>query len=126
MRAVCHIGHHKTGTTSLQAFLSQNSHRLLQAGILYPWVESQGAAVALGKAVRGGDFAAMLPFNVREAQNAPLGKVASTQEVHQGRAGCKCLWRQGKLARSTTTRVGLNVVYAAAVLRSDCGEVPQR
>lgn len=70
MRAVCHIGHHKTGTTSLQAFLSQNSHRLLQAGILYPWVESQGAAVALGKAVRGGDFAAMLPFNVREAQNA--------------------------------------------------------
>lgn len=70
MKAICHIGHHKTGTTSLQAFLSQNSHRLLQAGILYPWVESQGAARALAKAVKEGDRQEILPFNVREAHNA--------------------------------------------------------
>lgn len=70
MKAICHIGHHKTGTTTLQAFLSQNSHRLLQAGILYPWVESQGAAYALAKAVGRGDQQEILPFNIREAHNA--------------------------------------------------------
>jgi len=70
MRAICHIGHHKTGTTTLQAFLSQNSHRLLQAGLLYPWVEFEGAAHALAKASGAGDRAGILPFNIREAHNA--------------------------------------------------------
>lgn len=70
MKAICHIGHHKTGTTSLQAFLSQNSHALLKAGILYPWVESQGASCALAKAMGDGDQQDILPFNIREAHNA--------------------------------------------------------
>jgi hypothetical protein len=70
MRAICHIGHHKTGTTTLQAFLSQNSHRLLQAGLLYPWVEFEGAAHALAKATHTGDQAGILPINIREAHNA--------------------------------------------------------
>jgi hypothetical protein len=70
MEVICHIGHHKTGTTTLQAFLSQNSHRLLQAGILYPWVEMQGAAHALAKAMGRGDRQEILPINIREAHNA--------------------------------------------------------
>lgn len=70
MKAICHIGHHKTGTTTLQAFLAQNSHRLLQAGILYPWVETQGAARTIAKAMGAGDERAILPINIREAHNA--------------------------------------------------------
>jgi len=69
MKVVCHIGHHKTGTTSLQVFLSQNSHALLQAGILYPWVESQGATAAVMKGLTG-DVAGVLPINIREPHNA--------------------------------------------------------
>ena len=42
MKVILYIGHHKVGSTALQVFLSQNSHRLLQAGILYPAVEMQG------------------------------------------------------------------------------------
>jgi len=70
MRAICHIGHHKTGTTSLQAFLSCNAPSLLKAGILYPWVESQGAAFAVANAVGRLDPSEMLPINIREAHNA--------------------------------------------------------
>lgn len=69
MKFVCHIGHHKTGTTSLQVFLSQNAIALLKAGILYPSVESQGAALMLARAL-GGDSADVLPINMREAHNA--------------------------------------------------------
>lgn len=70
MKFICHIGHHKTGTSTLQAFLSQNSHRLMQAGTLYPWVETQGAAHALAKAMGAGDQQEILPINIREAHNA--------------------------------------------------------
>ncbi|MCB1396681.1 MAG: hypothetical protein H6898_12625 [Rhodobacter sp.] len=70
MRAICHIGHHKTGTTSLQAFLAQNSHELLKAGTLYPWVENEGAANAVAKALRGRDDDDELSINIREAHNA--------------------------------------------------------
>ncbi|WP_156023824.1 hypothetical protein [Thioclava indica] len=70
MRAICHIGHHKTGTTSLQAFLSCNSPSLLKAGILYPWVESQGAAFAVASAAGRLDPPEVLPINIREAHNA--------------------------------------------------------
>lgn len=70
MKVIAHIGHHKTGTTALQTFLSQNSHRLLEHGILYPWTESEGAAHALAKAIGDGDIEEMLPFNIREAHNA--------------------------------------------------------
>ncbi|WP_417806467.1 hypothetical protein [Thioclava sp.] len=70
MRAICHIGHHKTGTTSLQAFLSRNAPSLLKGGILYPWVESQGAAFAVASAVGRLDLPKELPINIREAHNA--------------------------------------------------------
>ncbi|WP_208351652.1 hypothetical protein [Pseudaestuariivita rosea] len=69
-RMIFHIGHHKTGTTSLQSFLSQNSLGLVKAGILYPWVEPQGAALFAAKALRGYDLAEDHPLNLREAHNA--------------------------------------------------------
>ncbi len=71
MRVICHIGHHKTGTTTLQAFLSQNFAPLQSAGILYPWTETEGAALALsGVAGRAQDTTRPLPINFREAHNA--------------------------------------------------------
>ncbi|WP_417679738.1 hypothetical protein [Pseudodonghicola sp.] len=82
MRTVCHIGHHKTGTTSLQAFLAQNALSLLKAGILYPWVESQGAAVMMAKAACGADKAEILPINVREAHNALAFRMLTDGQKH--------------------------------------------
>ncbi len=71
MRVICHIGHHKTGTTTLQAFLSQNFAPLLKAGILYPWTETEGAALALSQTVRPAGWSRpLLPINFREAHNA--------------------------------------------------------
>lgn len=70
MKVVLYIGHHKVGSTTLQQFLAQNSQRLLQHGILYPWVESEGLSYALAKAMGGGDRAEDLPINVREPHNA--------------------------------------------------------
>lgn len=71
MRTIIHIGHHKTGTTSLQSFLALNSQLLLGAGILSPWVESQGAVWAqmqgMGKTEIDPD---LLPANIREPHNA--------------------------------------------------------
>lgn len=71
MKAIFHIGHHKTGTTSLQTFLAANGPLLLRAGILSPWVEAQGAVWAQSMALDGaGTEADLLPVNVREPHNA--------------------------------------------------------
>ena len=70
MKVILYIGHHKVGSTALQVFLSQNSHRLLQAGILYPAVEMQGFSHLLAKAVSKGDTPAYLPANLREPHSA--------------------------------------------------------
>jgi len=70
MKVVLYIGHHKVGSTALQQFLAQNSHRLLQHGILYPAVESEGLAYNLSKAVGAGDVAEDVSMNVREPHNA--------------------------------------------------------
>lgn len=77
MKVIAHIGHHKTGTTTLQTFLSQNSHRLLQNGIMYPWTESEGASHAVAKAMSLGDRKEILPFNIREAHNALAFRILS-------------------------------------------------
>ena len=69
MRVICHIGHHKTGTSSLQVFLSQNSYKLLKNGIYYPWVETEGAAIAQRKLLQQKDLDEVLPWNYREAHN---------------------------------------------------------
>lgn len=70
MKVILYIGHHKVGSTALQTFLSQNSHRLLQHGILYPYVERQGAMMAFAKRFMFGDRFGSGPINVREAHNA--------------------------------------------------------
>lgn len=70
MKVVHYIGHHKVGSTALQVFLSQNSHRLLQAGILYPAVEMQGFSHLLAKAMGKGDKQDFLPVNIREPHSA--------------------------------------------------------
>jgi len=69
MKVILYIGHHKTGSTSLQTFLSQNSNSLLKSGILYPYVERQGALMAAAKRLIG-DRLGPGPINVREAHNA--------------------------------------------------------
>lgn len=70
MRFILYIGHHKVGSTALQAYLAQNSLRLLQNGILYPAVESQGFSHFLTKAVKGQDEAEFAPVNIREPHSA--------------------------------------------------------
>ena len=44
MRTILHIGRHKTGTSSLQRFLSDHSEKLSEAGYLYPKSGRQGIA----------------------------------------------------------------------------------
>ncbi len=71
MKVVLYIGHHKVGSTALQQFLAQNAHRLMQNGILYPAVESEGLSYMLARALEGSDEAVgELPINVREPHNA--------------------------------------------------------
>ncbi len=70
MKVILYIGHHKVGSTSLQVFLSQNFLGLARHGILYPSVETQGAARFLARAVKGRDRAEVLPVNAREPHSA--------------------------------------------------------
>ncbi len=78
MNLVIFIGHHKVGTSSLQAFLGENYSRLLQAGILYPMIEQaavQDRPVATGtlgvsKLFGKAPAPAPLPINAREPHNA--------------------------------------------------------
>lgn len=80
MKVILYIGHHKTGSTSLQTFLSQNSNRLLKSGILYPHVERQGAVLAGAKRLFGDRLGAG-PINVREAHNALAFRLISELSV---------------------------------------------
>lgn len=70
MKVILYIGHHKVGSTALQVFLSQNFHRLLRHGILYPPVETRGFSHALALAMNGEDHAGILPVNIREPHSA--------------------------------------------------------
>lgn len=70
MKVVIHFGHHKVGSTALQAFLSRNHRRLLDRGILYPAVESEGLCHALAGALKKGDAAGLNDINIREPHNA--------------------------------------------------------
>lgn len=79
MKVILYIGHHKTGSTSLQTFLSQNSNRLLKHGILYPYVERQGAFLAGAKRLFGDRLGAG-PLNVREAHNALAFRLMSESQ----------------------------------------------
>jgi hypothetical protein len=79
MKAIIHIGHHKTGTTSLQSFIAVNWRRLLEHGVLSPWVEFQGAAWAQAQLLRGDEVEPdLLPANVREPHNALAFRMLAT------------------------------------------------
>nr|WP_169618090.1 hypothetical protein [Ruegeria sp. PR1b] len=52
MKVILYIGHHKVGSTALQAYLAQNWLQLAQAGILYPSVEGLGFASNLATILR--------------------------------------------------------------------------
>ena len=75
MKVIYYIGQQKTGSTSLQHFLAQNSHRLLKSGILYPAIESRGMAMELAKAMRGHDLETAFPIIIREPHNALAQKM---------------------------------------------------
>lgn len=75
MKVVLYIGHHKTGSTSLQSYLAENYLKFLRQGILYPSVESQGLAMNLASAATGkdlfvDDLARNLRLNIRVPHNA--------------------------------------------------------
>lgn len=54
-QVILFIGHFKTGSSSIQNFLASNFHALLQAGILYPSVESRGIARNMRLLLQGED-----------------------------------------------------------------------
>lgn len=71
MKVILFIGHHKVGSTALQAYLARNAVALLREGILYPAVEPQGQATLLSMAMNGAPpEGTPLPVNLREAHNA--------------------------------------------------------
>lgn len=70
MKVVIYFGHHKVGSTALQAFLSQNHRLLLDHGILYPAVESEGLCHALADALGRAPAPGRNVMNIREPHNA--------------------------------------------------------
>lgn len=70
MRVITFFGHHKVGSTALQAFLARNHLELLRHGILYPSVEAEGLVHALAGSIRRNLPPALAQMNVREPHNA--------------------------------------------------------
>ena len=85
MKAIIHFGHHKIGSTALQAFFFRNQAALIRAGILYPAVESEGLAHILSQLL---DQHPHLADDVRDglnkAQEMPLSMNA--REPHNALA----------------------------------------
>lgn len=71
MHVTFFIGHHKTGSTSLQGYLANNYLTLLKEGILYPAVEAEGMACNLAAVLAGRNPRPEYgQFSVREPHNA--------------------------------------------------------
>lgn len=71
MKVAFFIGHHKTGSTSLQNYLANSYQTLLRQGILYPAVEAEGMASNMAAVLAGKDAKIDInQFNVREPHNA--------------------------------------------------------
>lgn len=84
MHLTIFIGHFKTGSSSLQAFLTGNYLALLRAGILYPAVESLGLAHNLRLLRDGADASpAGLSLNIREPHNALALKLKKEEDGHR-------------------------------------------
>lgn len=70
MKVILYFGHHKVGSTALQAYLARNALALLQQGILYPAVESEGMSHLLAQALGRQKKPSLGCMNVREPHNA--------------------------------------------------------
>jgi len=70
MKVILYFGHHKVGSTALQAYLARNALTLLGHGILYPAVESEGMSHLLAQALGKHKKPALGCMNVREPHNA--------------------------------------------------------
>lgn len=70
MKILLYIGHHKVGSTSLQAYFSQNWLALAQAGILYPMVDAEGMSDVLQRGLTQADTPGLPAINIREPHNA--------------------------------------------------------
>lgn len=63
------LGHHKVGSTSLQDYFARNMLSYAEQGILYPYVDFEGAAHFVAQNLRDVP-PPQLPLNVREPHNA--------------------------------------------------------
>lgn len=70
LKVILFIGHHKVGSTSLQDYLARNAAALSRAGILYPYVDFEGAARMTASATGHPLPEGSLPINIREPHNA--------------------------------------------------------
>lgn len=70
MKVILYFGHHKVGSTALQAYLARNAVALLKKGILYPAVESQGLSHLLAQASGHHIEPDLACMNLREPHNA--------------------------------------------------------
>lgn len=70
MKVIIYFGHHKVGSTALQTYLARNTLALLQHGILYPAVESQGMSHLLAQALGRQPAPDLSCMNLREPHNA--------------------------------------------------------
>jgi hypothetical protein len=66
---VIFLGHHKIGSTSLQDHFARNAFYLAGQGVLYPYVDFEGAAAFGAQSVLA-SLPQRLPLNVREPHNA--------------------------------------------------------
>jgi len=83
LKVVIFIGHFKTGSTSIQSFLSSNFLRMLRAGILYPSVESLGVARNLLVTLSGRDIPTLgESLNIIEPHNALALKLKTEEDRH--------------------------------------------
>jgi len=103
MKAILYFGHHKVGSTALQSFLFRNQAVLMQHGLLYPDVESEGLTHAIAKFLEASgpsaDLAARLSaaaqsqpqsMNAREPHNA-----LAFQMLAQATKGSVPDWHKG-------------------------------
>lgn len=70
MKLILYIGHHKVGSTSLQAFLTQNAQALAAGGVLYPMVDPNGLIHMVRQSIGIKDKPGHLLPHLREPHSA--------------------------------------------------------
>lgn len=75
-RGIFYIGSHKTGSSALQEHLTLNSQKLLDDGVLYPFIEPDGIAYSLAKTMLN-HHVKDLPFKIKSPHNHIAYKLLS-------------------------------------------------